>query len=117
MYRADGFPDPSMAVLYHLVLLLHGTLAFSAMAPYKSHAVHIHAETEDDKAEHDGKEGLGVLVGEVLHIGCKPVQTALANLLPASTSFSYLSLYWGSSLSGIFSPIMNFFQLPMAVCD
>ena len=65
-----------MAVLYQLVLLLHGTLAFSAMAPYKSHAVHIHAETQDDKAEHDGKEGLGVLVGEVLHIGCKPVQTA-----------------------------------------
>ena len=65
-----------MAVLYKFVLLLNGTLAFSAMAPYKSHAVHIHAETENDKAEHDGKEGFGVLIGEVLNLGGKPVQSA-----------------------------------------
>ena len=63
-----------MAVLYQLVLLLNSTLAFSAMAPYKSHAVHIHAETEDDKTEHDGKKGFRVLVGEVLNHGGEPVQ-------------------------------------------
>src|SRR5574344_855172 len=42
------------------------------------------------------------------------ILVARANLRPASTSFSYFSRYFGSSLSGIFSPRIIFFRFPMA---
>ena len=65
-----------MAVLNHFVLLLYCTPGLSCLVPYTPHAVEVHTETEDDKAKDDDKECLGVLVGEILHLGSELIQLA-----------------------------------------
>ena len=76
MSGTDSFPDSLMTILNQFVLLFYSTPGLPSMAPNKSHAIDIHAETKDDKAKHDDKEGFGMLVGKALHLGGTLVQPA-----------------------------------------